>query len=72
MFTKDIHNEYVNSDGSLVWGFTELDVDADIQGMDDVIVATCADCGGQMFTSCDEDDVWVHLSDMGCDSQFME
>lgn len=72
LFTRDIHNEYVDADGSLIWGYSELDVAADMHGMDDMIVAVCADCGGQMFTSLDDGDTWVHVTDTGCNSQDME
>lgn len=72
LFTRDIHNEYVRSDGSLIWGFTDLDMAADMHGLDDMIVATCADCGSQVFTSLDDDVVWLHVTDMGCNSQDVE
>lgn len=68
IFTQDIHSEYIDTDGSVIWGFTELDMAADMHGLDDLLVARCENCGGQLFTSTDDHgEHWLHVTEGKCD-----
>lgn len=67
IWMQDIHSEYTDANGDVIWGYTELDVAADMHGLDEVLVARCGNCGSQLFTSVDDTgDSWLHVTEGGC------